>query len=331
VQEISAEAPGAMTRRTELFRPDIGIVTMVGLDHFTAYKQPLEVSTQDEIKARIAAEKGILIESLPADGVAVLNADDPQALAMRGRARARVLTFGRSETADLRATGISSAWPDRLSFTVHWRGRSSPVRTRLVGEIWIVSVLAAMAGALAAGLSLDEAIAGVERFEAVAGRNSVAEIPAGPVFISSTVKASYLSVLEEIALLTAARAPRKTLVLGQLSDYFGAGGQKYRAVARLALQAGARVIAVGKNASSIGRLAGDHAPGDVASFLTVKEAHDYLVSSHVPDELIVLKSAENLHLERIALSWKNEARCWIETCSLRNCRSCRYLEKPKSR
>lgn len=316
VQEIGVDRPGSMALRAALFRPHIGIVTTIGLDHAAAYKNADSASLEGAIMDQIAAEKGHLVQSLPAAGVAVLNADDPRVLAMRNRTKARVLTYGRNEQADLRATEVSSVWPDRLSFTAHWDGKTATVRTRLVGEIWTASVLAALAGALAAGVPFDAAIASVERFEAVFGRNSIHAITNGPTFICGAAKAAYASIRTDISVLASARAPRKTLVLGNIADYLGAGGPKYRAIARVALAGGARVIGVGRNAASLGRLAPDHAPGSVAVFATVRQAHDYLVSTCVPDELVMLKSAGGAHLERIVLNWRSDSHCWVENCGL---------------
>jgi UDP-N-acetylmuramoyl-tripeptide--D-alanyl-D-alanine ligase len=67
VQEAGVTQPGDMARNISLLRPNIGIVTTIGQDHYTSFR------TLDAT----AAEKGVLIESLPNSGTAVLNADDP--------------------------------------------------------------------------------------------------------------------------------------------------------------------------------------------------------------------------------------------------------------
>ena len=91
-----------------LVSPLIGVVTNVGSDHISAF------GSEDAI----AAAKGKLIEVLPKNGVAVLNADDARVLAMRERCAGRVITYGLAADANVRAENVSSRWPARLSMTV---------------------------------------------------------------------------------------------------------------------------------------------------------------------------------------------------------------------
>lgn len=329
VQEVAAEEPGVMARRMKLLRPRIGIVTTIGSDHLSSFRKNADGMAELDPKDRIAREKGALIESLPPDGFAILNADDPRVIAMRSRTVAQVITYGRSEEADLHAFDISAAWPDRLSFKARWRGETVAVQTRLVGEMWVTSVLAAIAGAVAAGIGLREAAAAIEKIEPVFGRNSVRFTDGGPVLVCGTIKAPNASIPIDIEVLAAARAPRKTLVLGNISDYSGDGGPKYKNAARLALAAGARVIGVGKNATTIRRIAKDYAAGDVLTFLSVKEVHDFLVADCVPGEFVLLKGAASTKLERIALNWKNETNCWVEDCGKKYCDDCDFLQAPR--
>ena len=95
-----------------LFRPDVGVVTTIGSEHVASY------GSLDGV----AREKSKLVRSLPPNGTAVLNADDPRVLAMRAEFQGRTLTFGTSDAATVRASAVASSWPHRLSFTVEWNG-----------------------------------------------------------------------------------------------------------------------------------------------------------------------------------------------------------------
>jgi len=97
VNEISVHLPGVMEKSAKLLRPQIGVVTHVGHDHYSSYRN-LELT---------AAEKGKLVEALPVGGVAVLNADDPYVYAMRERTRAQVITYGLSADAMVRGENVS--------------------------------------------------------------------------------------------------------------------------------------------------------------------------------------------------------------------------------
>src|SRR3546814_17218271 len=94
-----------------LVRPSIGVVTTIGDDHHKAFGS----------REAIAAERGKLIAALPAEGTAVLNADDPLVWAMRQRCKGRVIRYGLGEGADLPARAIRSRWPERLSLPVRDR------------------------------------------------------------------------------------------------------------------------------------------------------------------------------------------------------------------
>jgi UDP-N-acetylmuramoyl-tripeptide--D-alanyl-D-alanine ligase len=318
IHEIAAEEPGAMAARSTLFRPNVGIVTMIGSDHLANFRSA----------DAIAKEKGILIERLPRTGIAILNLDDPRVAAMASRCKGRVVTFGCAVGADLRAFDIAADWPDRLSFKIEWRGDVVAIKTRLVGRFWLTSVLAAVACALDQGIGAAAIAGAVGRFEPVFGRNSIHEIADGPIFICGATKAPEASLHDDIDVIRRARAPRKTLVLGNVSDFAGASSPKYRRAARAAANAGVRVVGVGPNARAILKLAHEFAPGQIVAFETCRGAYDFLVGDCIAGELILLKAAASSHLERLVLNWAKTNRCWKESCGLRFCQSCAFLESP---
>ena len=119
-----------------------------------------EFGSLDEV-ARAKAE---LPAALPADGVAVLNADDPRVLAMAGRTAARVVTFGRSPrrgrprgrtSPSTRPAGPASRWCTAAG--------SAPVRLRLHGEHNVANALAAAALAGQLGMDVAAVAAGTVR------------------------------------------------------------------------------------------------------------------------------------------------------------------------
>jgi UDP-N-acetylmuramoyl-tripeptide--D-alanyl-D-alanine ligase len=319
VQEVSGHTPGHIRAFGAKLRPKVGIVTAVGTDHIRTFRS----------REAIAEEKGTLVEMLPADGTAFLNADDPLVFAMRTRAKARVVTYGLSEAADLRAVDVRNGWPASLSFTVLWRGKAAHVQTRMIGAHWVTPILAALACALDEGVPLDAAIGVIADFTAVYGRTSIHPVGNGPVFVLDTEKAPFGSLGTSIEIIGSAEAPRKTLVIGNISDYTGSASSKYRKFARDALAGGARIVGVGRNAATVRKLVPEF-PGLVHVFETSREARDFFASDVVPGELILLKSAASGHIERIFLNWANgDERCWVEECGLKYCRSCRYLADPQ--
>jgi UDP-N-acetylmuramoyl-L-alanyl-D-glutamate--2,6-diaminopimelate ligase len=103
---------------------------------------------------RIKQAKQELVEELPPDGVAVLNADDPRVLDMAGATRARVVRYGVSDQAEVRAENISSEGLHGVQFELLCDRQRQHVRLPLLGTHSVHAALAATAVALTDGLPL---------------------------------------------------------------------------------------------------------------------------------------------------------------------------------
>src|SRR5262249_15401595 len=145
-------------------------------------------------------------------------------------------------------------WPDRLSLTIVHRQERLHLQTRLVGEFWATSVLAAIACGLSCGIDLKTCANAIARFEPVFGRASVHAVPQGPVYLLETQKAPLWTIAKSMTLIGDAHAPRKTMVVGTVSDYAGKGSETHRKVARMALEVADRVIFVGPQSGHVGKL-----------------------------------------------------------------------------
>lgn len=319
VHEVAAYAPGHMARSVKILRPQIGVVTMVGSDHYRRFRGP----------EGVAREKATLIEALPRTGTAILNTDDPHTRAMASRTRAKILMFGCAAEADIRAADISSAWPDRLRLTVIHGKQAEQISTRLVGEHWVPSVLAAICCGIACGVALKDCARVIEALEPGFGRYSVHGVPGGPAYILD-YKASYWTIASSLEFVRTARAPRKTIVFGSISDHPGSSSKHYRRVAREALEVADRVVFVGPQSGHVEKLRTNDLRERLFSFLTVYQASTYLAETSLPQELIVIKSSMNAdHLERIFLSQLDQVVCWRERCGRSMpCPECSAYRKP---
>ncbi len=319
VHEVAAYAPGSVARSVEILRPQIGVVTMIGTDHYRAFRG-LE---------GVAREKAALIESLPMTGTAILNIDDPYVRAMASPTQAKVLTFGCSTEADIRAADIASAWPDRLHLTVIHGEKTEQISTRLVGEHWVPSVLAAISCGIACGVSLRDCASAIEAIEPAFGRYSVHGMTGGPAYILDH-KVSYWTIASSLKFLDGARARRKTIVFGSISDHPGSSSKHYRRAAKDALQVADRVVFVGPDSGHVEKLRTNDLRNRLFSFLTVYQASNYLAETALPQELILIKSSMNVdHLERIFFSQLDKVVCWRERCGRpKACPNCTAYRKP---
>ncbi|MCS4536190.1 UDP-N-acetylmuramoyl-tripeptide--D-alanyl-D-alanine ligase [Corynebacterium sp. HS2168-gen11] len=142
IAELSARGKGHIAKLAEIAPPTIGVVLNVGSAHVG------EFGSQENI----AAAKGELVEALPADGVAVLNADDPLVAAMASRTQARVLYYSTTQPVDVYASDIVLDESARARFTLHFNDATAPIALQVHGEHQVSNALAAAAAALAAGI-----------------------------------------------------------------------------------------------------------------------------------------------------------------------------------
>jgi UDP-N-acetylmuramyl pentapeptide synthase len=231
---------------------------------------------------------------------------------MAARTRARVLTYGLvSPGADVRGEDVSASWPDRLSMTVVSGSERVHVQTRLVGEHVASHVLAALATAMAAGVPLDDAVRSVALVDPIDGRCSVHEA-GGVTFIRDDWKAPLWSIPASIRALATARASRRILVLGTISDYPGATSPKYRAVAREAAATVDHVFFVGPMGA---RTTIDAPPGRVTAFETLAALNAHLDGYLQPGDLVLLKGSATVdHLQRLVLARDGGVSCWRPAC-----------------
>jgi UDP-N-acetylmuramoyl-tripeptide--D-alanyl-D-alanine ligase len=319
VCEIGATGPGSLSEPLRLLRPQIGIVTTIGGDHFRAFRS-LEAT---------ALEKGKLVECLPPNGTAILNADDLLVLGMAERTGARVTTFGTSDHAHVRASEISSQWPDPLAFTATHEGKSVRIETRFFGEHWVTSMLAAITCGIACGFDLATCATIVKSVEPYFGHYSVHRRPDGGAYVLDTRKAPYWTILSALQFVADARASRKTVLFGTISDYSGDGGSRYRRIARQALQVADRVIFVGPNSISAAKLRTAELSARLFTFPTAYQAHEYLHATWTANELIYVKCSTVDHLERVMLAELDTVVCWKERCGSRlDCHVCRKYRIP---
>jgi UDP-N-acetylmuramoyl-tripeptide--D-alanyl-D-alanine ligase len=304
IQELHASFPGLVGESLRLLRPQIGVVTTIGGDHHTHYRS----------LGATAREKGQLVENLPRSGVAILNADSPHIVDMAQRTRARLVTFGLSPQADVRALEVTSVWPNRLSMMVRHGHETTHVETRLVGEHWATSVLAAIACGIACGVNLQTCASIVKTVEPVFGRYSVHTGADGRTFVLDTYKASLWTIAHGLAFVGRAIAPHKTVVFGTVSDFPGIAAPVHRQIARDALKVADRVIFVGPQYGHSAKLRPASTPDGLFAFQTSYQASEFLASHARVGELIYVKGLITDHLERIALSQVDEIACWRERC-----------------
>lgn len=295
VLEMGARARGDIARLSRIARPDVGIVLNVGSAHVGEFGS----------RERIAEAKRELVEGLAADGVAVLNADDRFTLDMAAAAPGRVLTFGRSERADLRGSQVELDDAVRPSFDVTRAGERVRLRLPAVGEHQVTNGLAAIGACLSVGLPLAETVDALQRASVASRwRMEVTRTVDGTVVINDTYNANPESVAAALRALAAmARGVRTVAVLGAMRELGESSDEAHREVGRLAGQLGVdRVLVVGSEAGAVraGLRAATGWDGIVEFAADADEALGLLHDSRVAGDVVLVKASRAIGLERVA-------------------------------
>ena len=304
VAELGVGRSGQMHGMAALLRPDVSVVTMVGLEHRSAFRS----------SDNIAQEKGELVAATPEHGFTVLNADDPRVMGMAARTKAQVVTFGYGPSADCRIAAVRGGIPDGITVSLVWKDSAFEVPTKLVGPHLAIDVAAAAAVGLQLGLTPEMVSAGVADCPALNLRLSMHQIPNGPLIVADSAKAPQATLHLAFEALKAAPAVRRRIVLGTISDYAGDRRRVYKSAVRDALAAAHEVILINDSAT-----ADQYAPeaardGRYRIFPSTRAAADYLAQSATADDVILLKGSANFHLERILLHLAGDVRCWEQSC-----------------
>ena len=233
VLEMGARGIGHIKYLTEVAPPRIGLVLNVGVAHVGEFGSV----------ERTAVAKGELVEALPADGVAVLNADDPLVAGMASRTSARVVFFGETESASVRATDVELDERGRASYLLN----GHPVRLAVAGRHQVSNTLGAAAVALELGMPLSEVAAALGEVGIVSGRRmDVFDRPDGVTVIDDSYNANPSSTAAALRALATIGAGRRTIaVLGYMAELGSHERDGHMEIGRLAAELGVdRVIAV---------------------------------------------------------------------------------------
>jgi UDP-N-acetylmuramoyl-tripeptide--D-alanyl-D-alanine ligase len=294
VCEMGSRGRGHIRRLCEVARPAVGVVTNVGPAH-------LEMFGSVEAVADAKAE---LVEALPDDGTAVLNADDPRVSAFDARTRARVLRFGIGAAADVRGEDLRLDPSGLASFTLRTPGGSERVELAVPGEHMAWNALAAAAAGVALGLTPGECATGLKEARVSSWRMEVADGSGGIRILNDAYNANPASMA---AALKAARwiAGRNACVavLGPMAELGGASDTEHERVGELAARLGIdHLVVVGEEAGliAVGALREGVEPDRVIRCAAPEEAVAAVRRVARPGDVVLVKGSRVAGLERVA-------------------------------
>jgi UDP-N-acetylmuramoyl-tripeptide--D-alanyl-D-alanine ligase len=237
--EMGANHPGEIAALAAIARPTIGLVTNAGDEHLEGFGD----------LAGVARAEGEMFAALTDAGIAVINADDPFCgLWQEMAGAARQVRFGIESSSEVRATGMQGRIESGAfvtAFTLEIGDGQARVRLNLAGRHNVLNALGAAAAAHAAGVSLPQIVAGLERVNPVNGRLQLKAGPRGSWLIDDSYNANPSSVRAGIDVLCSLPGEH-WLVLGEMAELGSHAEASHTDIGDYARRAGVtRLFAIG--------------------------------------------------------------------------------------
>ena len=296
VLEMAADHFGEIRALTAIARPRIAVVTTV---------EPAHLETFGSLEA-IAREKSALVASLPADGLAVLNADDARVAAMAEIAPGRVLTYGTADATAGRSCPdvcASNVVPGRdgVAFTVDTPAGRRKARIPLLGRHQVYAALAAIAVGLAQGIDLDEIVARLATMPRVPGRLNPLPGLRGSLLLDDSYSSSPAAAEAALDTLAALEGRRKIAVLGDMLELGAFEAAGHEQVGRKAAGIVDLLVTRGNRARRIGEAARDAGLPEecVVVTYTAEDAARAALSGLGPGDIALVKGSLATRMEQV--------------------------------
>lgn len=293
VLELAMRGPGQIAYLARLARPAVGVLTVIGEAH-------LELLGSQEA---IARAKGELLEALPPDGLAVLNADDPWQRSLAGLARSPILWYGLGPGSQVSAADLEEAGIDGVAFTLRAPGgQAARVRLPWPGRHHVLDALAAAAVGLSLGVPLADVALALGEASLSEMRWQVERL-GGVTVVNDAYNASPASMLAALSALARAGG-RRVAVLGEMLELGPRSEEGHRAVGRAAASACDLLVAVGRGAEILAdeALLAGLEEDRVHRCPSADEAAELVAGMVRPGDVVLLKGSRAVGLERVARS-----------------------------
>lgn len=226
VLEIGMNHAGEIRALCDIARPRIGVVTNVGYAHIEAF----------ESIDGIALAKRELIESLPGDGIAVLNADDPYVREFGSVHPGPVIRFGFSEGADVRAADV-----EFLPQGTRFRVCRTHFDTMLQGRHAVLNILAGIAVAHAYGIGPQQLVEAIRTLTPGKMRGERV-VRSGIEILNDCYNSNPDAVRAMLSVLRETPAQRRIAVLGEMLELGRWSESLHRGIGRYAAEQGIDVL-----------------------------------------------------------------------------------------
>ncbi len=293
VIEMGMSHLGEIRALAGIAQPDIGVVTCVAPVHLEFFQSVAE----------IARAKYELVESLPAGGTAVLNADDEYVSQFGRDFAGKVVSFGVRHPASVRAEEVELRGAQGSAFQIVAGGSREPALLPLVGAHNIPNALAAVAVALESGIPLVQAAAALADLAPADKRGQLVEV-GGATVINDCYNSNPKALDAMVDALLALPAQRRIVVAGEMLELGPTGPELHRECGRRMAKRGVNVL-VGVRGAAEHMVEEARKAGMKAEFMAAPEAAgEWLAREVRPGDGVLLKASRGVRLEKALERWR---------------------------
>jgi len=297
VIEMGMSHAGEIRALAKIAQPEIGVVTNVA---------PVHLEFFDSL-AGIARAKYELIESLPASGTAVLNNDDEYVSQFGRDFKGKVIRYGTSAAADVRAENVQSCGAEGSKFDIVTGNERVHAELRLVGEHNVLNALAATSVGVARGMSLPECAAALRTLAPADKRGQVLQL-GNITVINDCYNSNPKALGAMVDALAAMKAKRRIVVAGEMLELGPSGEEMHRAAGRHIADKKINVV-IGVRGLARAIVDAASTNGAAANFVaTPEEAGEWLARETRDGDVVLLKASRGVKLEKALETWKSRAR-----------------------
>ncbi|MFH1188723.1 MAG: Mur ligase family protein [bacterium] len=298
ILEYGADRPGDIAYLLTIVRPNISVITAVG-------KIPVHIEFYEGSEG-VAREKGKLVQGLRVNDAAVLNEDDLLVVEMKGKTRARIMTFGFTESADVKIVNFENrsenGRPKGISFKLEANGSFVPVKIDgIFGYAHAYAAAAAACVGLMKGVNLVKISEALSFYVGEPGRMSLVQGRDDTFIIDDTYNAAPLSMGAALDVLESISATRKITILGDMAELGKYStyahediGKKVGKIVDILVTVGGKGRLIGEGARKAG-LKEDM----IIKCKTSDEAIEKITALLQKGDLILVKGSQSMRMEKI--------------------------------
>jgi len=302
VLEMGADKPGDIEYLTNMVHPNIGVVTAVAPTHIEFF----------ESLQMVIREKEKIVSCLLPNEVAILNRDEEDVYKMKENTKAKIISYGFHEDADIRASDVrfeldkNTGWPKGIAFKVSFHGNIVPVYLPgVVGEHLVYSVLSAIAVASTFGMNVVEMSEALQKITMMQGRMRIIPGIKGTLLIDDTYNASPKAMnraLEAFAQIYVPDNASSYAVLGDMLELGGETKKSHQEVGKQVADSGINYLIVVGEAMLFAKeeaLANGMNEEHIFQFHTSADAGRFLQDRIKTGDVLLIKGSQGTRMEKI--------------------------------